>query len=304
VKPSLSIVAGIDVGIADVVNNLTHPRSLKHPKVRIISAHIKWLLLLFFIDPSICHATLILTACATDRVIVAADGLALKPGQTPSSMQICKIRQGTDSCFISIAGFPSNAEINYDLWIVARRACKGSGSIVERAKTFENNALPEVRRAWKYIKVSEPAAYAALKKISVDGRGHMDVVFAGGPPYTVVIVHFIEDASGSMTIGDPTISVPNLTGQTAIAEVGVTEDAAGYRRYHPEVTKLETRNFLRSVLLGAIQLEGDPKRIGPPIAILEIRATGAKWIEQGACANIKHYAQGSSPKKLEKPAVH
>ena len=194
VKPSLFVIANVDVGIADVINDLACLRSLKCHNARIISAHIKWLVLLFFIHPSVCHATLIVTACAPDRVIIAADGLMLKPGQTPPSAQGCKIIQGTDTCFISIAGFPTNANIHFDMWSIASRSCRGSGSIIERAKTFQN---------------------------------------------------------------------------------------------------------LHRLLLGAIALEADPKKIGPPIAILEISGNGAKWIERGACAEIKHHAKPGPPTKAK-----
>ncbi len=299
-KPNLPIVANIDVGSADLINNLTRLRSFIRQHARIVPTHVLWFLLLFFGGRSTCHATLILSACAPDRIIVAADGLELRPEQVPSSAPICKIRQGAANCFVSIAGFPSNPGINYDLWSIARRACKENGPILERTNTFAKNALPEVRRAWKHIKAVEPTVYAALKK-SFDGRAHMQVVFASGPPFTVIVVSFDEGASGNMIIGDPTISVADFASRTAIREVGVSEDAAAYRRQHPEAEKLETANFLRTVLLGAIELEGEPKRIGPLIAILEISNNGAKWIERGACAEIKHYAQSSPPKKAQTP---
>jgi hypothetical protein len=253
-----------------------------------------WLFLLFFIGPRACSATLVLTACSRDRVIVAADGLSLKPGGNPLFVQACKIIPGIDTCFFSIVGLQDIRSIHYDLVPMADHACKGNGSIVERAKTFEKSALPEVRRAWSHIKAHEPVAYALMKK---SGPTRVSVVFAGGPPFTVTIVQYVEDSSGAMTIDKSVIDVSEFESQTSYEVVGTSENVEVYHGQHPEINMLDDVGFLRGLLLGAIQLEGDPKRIGQPIAILEINSTGASWIEQGACSEIKRRSQENSQKK-------
>jgi hypothetical protein len=265
---------------------------------RIITSRLLWLFLLFFVGHSSCSATLVLTACSRDGVIIAADGLSLKPGGNPPTVQSCKIMQGTDSCFFSIVGVQDINSIHYDLVPIARRFCRGNGSIVERAKAFEKNTLPEIRRAWNHIKAHEPAAYALMKR---SGSARVSVVFAGGPPFTVVIVQYVEDFSGNMTIDNSMIDVSNLASQTAYETVGASENVEVYQRQHPEIGRLNDADFLRSLLLGTIQLEHDPKRIGSPIAILEVKNTGASWIEQGACPKINHHSQNNPSKKPVMP---
>jgi len=252
------------------------------------------LFLLFFAGPSICNATLVLTACSRDGVILAADGLMLRPGANPPSMQGCKIRQGTDNCFFSIAGLQDMLSIHYDLVPMADHACRGNGTIVERAKTFEKTALSEVQRAWDQIKVHDAASYALMKR---SGSARVSVVFAGGLPFTVAIVQYIDDSSGRMVIDKSLIDVSNSASQSAYETVGASENVEVYQRQHREIERLNDAGFLRALLLGAIQLEGNPKRIGQPIAILEINSTGARWIEQGACAKIKHRSQANPQKK-------
>jgi hypothetical protein len=255
--------------------------------------------LFFLLGSSLCHATLILTACSPTRIIIAADGLSLKPGAIPPSVPGCKIMQGADSCFFSIAGIQDIKSINCDLVPLAKRACRGNGSIIERANIFEQSALPEVQRAWQHIRAHEPEAYALMKR---SGQAHVDVVFASGrSPLTVAIVQYVENASGNMVIDKRTNDISSFVRPPAYKEVGASENADIYHRQHPEIGQLDDIDFLRSMLVGAIGLETLPKRIGPPIAILQIDINGAKWIEQGACAKIKHYAQNSPSHTTETP---
>lgn len=292
-KPRLSAIADINVSIAQVFNNFTRFGSPEPLCSRVLSAYVLWLFLLF-IGSYTCNATLILTACSRDGVTVVADGLVLKPGGNPPSLKGCKIMQGTDDCFFSVAGVQDIRSIHYNLVPMADHACKSSRSLVERAKTFQETALPEVQRAWKYIKMHEPAAYTLMKR---SGSARVSVVFSGGPPFTVAIVQFVEDSSGNMTVDNPMIDVSNPTSQTAYESVGASENVEVYSRQHPEIERLDDAGFLRGLLLGAIQLEREPKRIGPPVAILEINRTGARWVEQGACAEIKHHSKPNPKRK-------
>jgi hypothetical protein len=245
--------------------------------------HTIWLVPVFLISAHVCHATLILTACAPDRVVLAADGLMLKPGGNPPSVQGCKIIQGADNCFFAISGEQDDASIKYDLVPMARSNCQRDGSIIQRANDFEKRALPEVRRAWNQVKAHQPEAYALMKKA---GQARVSVVFASGPPFTVVIVQYVENALGDMVIDNSIVNTGNFVSQTSYQRVGASENVEVYQRQHPEIGYLDDVEFLRRLLIGTIQLEGNQKRIGPPIAILELSSDGAKWIEQGSCSRI------------------
>jgi hypothetical protein len=285
VKPSLPVIADINVSVTDVIDNLSGVRSHESHRSRVIPAHVLWCILLFFAGPSLCHATIILTGCGADRVILAADGLSLSPGRNPPFRESCKIVQGSDRCFFAISGVQDIKDINYDLVPRAVHACKSRGSIVQRADVFEKDNLSEVRRAWNHIRAHEPAAYALMRR---SGPARISAVFAGGPPFTIAIVQYVEDSSGNMSIDNSIVDVGNFAKQTAFETVGAGENVKVYQSQHREIGFLSDEDFLRRLLLGAIQLEVEPKRIGPPIAILEINATGAKWIEKGACAEIRH----------------
>lgn len=228
------------------------------------------------------HATLILTACSGSGVVIASDGLVLKPGSNPPSVKGCKIMQGTNDCFFVISGVRDIHRIHYDLVPMAVRACRSSGSIVERANVFEKAAFPEVQRAWKHIKAHEPATYALMDK---HGPARVAVVFAGGPPFTVAIVQYVENSSGDMAIDDRIVDVGDFASESVYHAIGETQNVKAYQRQQPEIEKLPKVDFLRALLSGAIAAEQTEteKVIGIPVAILEINNEGARWIEQGAC---------------------
>jgi len=296
VKPDLPVIADINVGSSEVINELAGSRSPEPLRACVVSSHILWLFLLLIAGTSTCRATLVLTACSGDGVVVAADGLLLKPGGTPPSVKGCKIMQGTDTCFFSIVGVRDIQSIHYDLVPLAAHACKGKETLIERANSFEKTALPEVRRAWTHIKAHEPATYALMNQ---SGKpAHFEVIFSGGPPFTVAIVQYTEDSSGNMAIDNKVVDIGTFGSPAVYQRIGASENVPIYDSQHPEVENLPDVDFLRSLLVGAIQLESrKPKRIGQPIAILQINDSGARWVEQGACPDIKHHAQAKSKSK-------
>lgn len=243
------------------------------------------LLFFFVIGLSACNATIVATACSRDGVILVADGLVLQPGSTPPSIKGCKITQGADSCFFSILGVRDMKSINYDLTPMAKYACRSGGSIVERAMAFEQMALPEVQRMWKYVKAHKPETYATVSRA---GSARVQVVFAGGPPFTVAVVGYVEDSLGNVVVDEAKSNVCDFASKADYEVIGVSENVEVYHAEHREIEELDDIGLLRALVLGAIELEGKPKRIGPPIAILQINADGAKWIDRGLCQEIKH----------------
>lgn len=246
---------------------------------------------LMFVGCSACRATLILTACSGEGIVIAADGLLLKPGGDPPFITGCKITEGTDDCFFAVSGVQDIHSIHYDLVPMSINACRERGSIADRAGAFEKAALPEVRRAWQHIKAHEPITYSLMRR---SGPARVTVVFAGDHPFTVAIVQYTENSSGNMDIDNQVVDIGSLVSNPAYERIGASDNVETYHRQHPEIDKLDDVGFLRSMLLGTIQLETEPKRMGPPIAILRIDDKGARWIDKGACGEIKHH---QSPEK-------
>jgi hypothetical protein len=93
-------MADINIGTADVVNNLTTVGTDVTPNAHIVPAKILWLLLIF-VTPNVCRATILVTNCSADRVVVGADGLSLHPEDTQHpTFKSCKIVQSGNDCFL------------------------------------------------------------------------------------------------------------------------------------------------------------------------------------------------------------
>jgi len=285
VKPVLSVVASANISIPKVVYNLGSLCSRETSHSRIIAAHVFWFFLILC-APKNGSATILLTACSNDAVILAADGLQLHPTDHTYS-EGCKIIQGSGDCFFAISGMQDNKSIRYNLVPLAKRTCQGAGSLPERSARFQKLARPEIQRAWKYVKAHDPTTYAFIK---AKGPNRISVVFVGGPPFTVAIIEFVEDAQGNMAPSpNPILDIGRFGKQPSYKEVG-SVDVEVYHRKHPEIDKLDDLNFVRSLLLGAISVEQEKTvpvhEIGQPVAILKIDTKGASWVVQGKCEAI------------------
>jgi hypothetical protein len=282
----------MNISPTDLVNDPTVGSAAKASRLPIIPAHIFCLLFLCF--PAVCSATLILTVWSPDRILIGADGMAIQPDQPQPNKRTCKIRQGASDCFYSVAGAHDDKSIHYDLAPLATQACQGVGSIARRADAFKQVALPEIRREWDHIKSQEPKTYALTKQY---GAAHLAVVFAGGAPLTLVILQFVEDSRGQMVPDESIVRDQAFSSKTEYNELGEYLNIDAYREKNPDVDQLDTVPWLRTLLSKAIELEQSEKlkRIGPPISILEITISGARWVEQGDCQNIGDYSLPSIP---------
>ena len=249
-EPSLHVVTDIKISQTDFVNDSIVGSTTKPALSHIISMHIFYLLVLCF--PTVCSATLIITVWSPDRILIGADGMSIQPEQSQPYQSTCKIRQGADDCFFSLAGAAEDKSIHYDLAALASEACQGVGSIMRRADGFKEVALPEIRREWDHIKGQEPKTYALTKQY---GAAHLAVAFAGGNPLTLDIVQFVEDSSGQMNPDESIVKNQTLSTNTEYNELGEYLNIDAYREKHPGVDRLDAVPWLRTLLLKAIELE-------------------------------------------------
>jgi len=276
-------------------------RDLTMRQGRIVFANLMGLLILL-VGASTCHATLVMTACSAKQVVIGADGLRQTPGEFRPTTQACKIQQGAERCFFASVGVthfpdiltPTGKTSHFDMTSMASKVCQGKGTLGERALSFQKSSLDQVRRAMEHIRDYRPEVYAMLHPDGV--RARIDVVFVeGGPPFSVAMVGWVEDEHGSIILDNNPIIVSStsLDGHNkCIYGAGVTQNVLPYERRHPELQDMNDADILHNVISGAISLEGNPPRIGQPIAVLVIDKDGPKWIDQGLCGPISKHPQG------------
>jgi hypothetical protein len=239
------------------------------------------LLLLLMVAP-IAGATIIVASCSAGKVIIGADGLTHTPDDPQPWTNTCKVHQGSADCFFAIAGGTDSRVNSYDLLPLARRACGEHGSLAERTERFKNWALPEIQRNWTFIK-TDPRTKKSYNLIKSWGGNRVTAVFAGGPPFKVVVQEFVENSAGDMVAEEA--KVDSCDGSTAHA---AGYDLKGYLQEHPVNHGPGTAEFVKESLLGAIENEAatkpaESRSIGFPIAVAEIDSGGSRWLEQGTC---------------------
>jgi hypothetical protein len=292
-KPFLAVVAHVYIRATYLINDLPFFEPPKGSYAGVVAAHKIGLAFSLLCLPVTCNGTIILTAWSADKIIIAADGLSLQPDRAQPYKTSCKIRQADNgsNCFFAISGVQDDKDVSFDLVPLAHRACVGNGSLIERAERFKKVALPEVRREWRNIKRNNPNTYATMKRL---GPARTAVVFASGTDWIVVIVQFVEDSTGEMVAMDSLVRTGNFATLPTFDMMGNYLGLEAYHREHPEVDRLDSTTFIRVLLIGALEREATDfkrenriKTIGPPMAIVEIYARSAKWIEQGNCPDIK-----------------
>src|ERR1035438_7257504 len=207
-------------------------------------------LLIILFTPHICGATIVLTACSPDGIILATDGMSLRPKGHPPTITKCKIVQSGD-CFFAISGMQDNSSLHYDLVPIAKRACQAKGTIPERATIFQNEARTEIQRAWDVIRKYDPVTTAVIRQA---GPNSVAVAFAGGPPFVIAYVQFVEDDHGNMGIVPMHVDESNFASSPKYFQFG-NANGQTYYQQHPEIKELGDLGFIREMLSGAIKIE-------------------------------------------------
>jgi hypothetical protein len=300
-KRTIRWLAGRTVLVIDFAEQMELRPKVGPVRSHVTGARLFYLLLLFI--PAACYATLIITVWSPTKILIGADGLLVHPDLREPYQRGCKIRQATSDCFFSIAGVQDDRSSGYDLVPLAAKACQGNGSIMQRAEDFKSAALPEVRREWISIKRHNPKSYALSTQY---GPAHLAVVFFGGRPLSLVIVQFVEDSKGQMVPDESVVRSQAFGMRTERDEVGEYLNIDAYRKMHPEVDRLDDVFWVPTLISKAIDLEESEKikRIGAPIAVLEITSAGPRWVEQGDCQSIGNYVSSTPQRVRTKIAAH
>jgi hypothetical protein len=215
-------------------------------------------------------ATLIMVVIEGDRVIIGADSLRQVGAGLRPPEQVCKIKSIGDGHYAGAAGLVgSRGDASFDLWTIIAKAGEGGGSLQAKAARLE--AL-----------VVEPFK-AALRGDSQALERRIDVAFVGfesGVP-TSVFRRFVPRRSAG---GGFAIEAIDACSKPKCAAVPGSVTAIGngsevLQGFDPRAS-LSAVGLIRDAMgLATARL---PKSVGPPISILELDATGSRWIQAGA----------------------
>jgi hypothetical protein len=205
-----------------------------------------------------------------DRISVGADSLRqVGEGARPPE-QVCKIRPIGDGHYAGAAGLVgSRGSADFDVWTVIAKAGEGGGSLQAKAARFEALVVEPFKVALR----GDPQAL----------ERRIDVAFVGfehGSP-SGVFRRFVPRRAAR---GGFSIEVIDACSKPTCAAVPGSVKAIGngsevLQGFDPRAS-VSAAGMIRDAMgLATARL---PKSVGPPINILEIDATGSRWIQAGA----------------------
>jgi len=229
--------------------------------------------------------TAVLIAVSQSRILLAADGMSIHPrkGLTPAYSRSCKIRQAGDS-FLIVIGLEDDPDTGLNIPQLARRAFRPAGDLLSHIDAFEKVANKQIFQTLMYIKTRDPATYSLL---SASPGPPISIVISGkiNGTLAVVILEYVE-VNGQFRENPRQVSVGSV--DPKYIEVGEVAAMQAYMQ-NRDLRGMEDVTWFRTLL--GVEIDSQPrtglKKVGPPIAILEITIIGDRWVDPGACSDVR-----------------
>jgi hypothetical protein len=208
---------------------------------------------------------------------------ALERASISGSAAICKIHR-EHGFFFATVGLFLKRETGFDAVELARRACRETGDIHAVPDILGLLAREPVRKALAYSERHDPLVY----KRDYKGHAVFEVIFAGflqSKPM-IGIKSFYLDPMGELS--EQTIALPDESGN----HVAFSGEKEAIKRYTARIPNWYDARDLFALLrkLISVEIADRPDKVRRPISVLEIRATGYRWLVQQRIKTIRRFA--------------
>ncbi len=222
------------------------------------------------------RGTTIIAIRTADRVVIGADSLVVVDDGSKPSKQMCKIiRNEQIGCTFAYSG-SQNVNWGFDALQVGASACRTFGNLEAKATAFEASAAPQIRHFLVMDRQYRPQHYQRLinKGVAVG----LFIAMEGGK---AVVIQIGWELLSSGQIREMRIrSDQSLAKQ--IFKLGETDEIDLFLQQNAaRWPSMEEVALVRKLV--QIEFDALPKRVGGQISVLEINASGAMWINAGAC---------------------
>src|SRR5689334_17989936 len=208
------------------------------------------------------EATSLVAVHAGDRLIIASDSRRLWGSGKVDTM--CKVRQA-GGCFFSIAGAARTNDL-------ASQACDGGGDVDAVLDRFTKLAEPEFLDTYNHTKRYKPELLYATEVL--------DVVLIGrrGGQTTMVGQRMTPRGDGTVEVSRQEYSFSRVMGRPEMVKRAISEtpDPDNWARWPEYVARR----------IVELEIGSGRADVGPPISVLEVNASGPKWIDPGLCPPI------------------
>lgn len=270
-KPVQAIAANIHVYARDILYDFTVLKP-KNVPTSCLLAFVFWLHTGCF-NVFVSHGTAAFAFWMRDRIVLAVDSKVRHMAGEPPS-QGCKIRASGKFYFVA-SGYYKNARTGYDVWKIAESTLLKATTIPSAASALETAIAPRLAKALDDLRQSDPMGFRREF-----AETYLAFVVAGVDDGNPVLAgrNFHPDG-----VDEVQFPLPNRTDGVGYLAFG--ERAAVDRVFSREAkVALASSNMVNAArVFVQMEIEENPAKVGPPIAILEITSSDTRWIEQGVC---------------------
>jgi hypothetical protein len=235
------------------------------------------LLLITFPQTNSEHGTAAILIWKPDKVVVGTDSMVAHFSSAHPTLA-CKIRHYGRFWFVA-SGLYRYDPTGYNMWSLAHDALAEAKSVPDAANAIADKVSTPLEIALGNIRLGHPIDYkntfsesfAAFMVIGVeDGK----VVAAGR--------NFVPQGILKVEYPGPREVTPSSIGYLNFGEGGAMERVYPYgSQALVMLLNKDPGDAIRTLI--QIEIDSTPKKVGPPISILEVTPTGHHWIERGHC---------------------
>jgi hypothetical protein len=224
------------------------------------------------------EATSVVVRKTVDSVFVASDTKMLvvdSQNKVKAHVDSKIIKLGKLAYFVS-AGLSSHAGLKLNVSSMAARAFKRSKTFLECAKTFERLMIPGLTNAAVDLRKNHHSTYIRFKK----SKDILDAAFCGmenGSPRAFVLTFNMEEKQNGRIEIKSGQKLSDLK-MNEVSLFGSHDRSSSYLRQHTDIFPTMGEQASLNKLI-QLEIDADPKYVGPPIDILKISREGATWLQ-------------------------
>lgn len=233
------------------------------------------------------YGTTIVLFKTSREIVVAADSKSIS-AENRQVENLCKIVQVGKYFFVS-AGLHANSELGYDFYNIAEEAAFLGTNIVESCRLFSEMVYPVLELAVRDVHKDAPEFY----KTYIEGHEILNAAFFGIENNALVLFH--TDAvvraepnrpEGFQIYRSGPINLTADGEQISVLLLGSREPIVEFLATNPAIWNMGLVAAARKLV--QLEIDKEPDAVGPPIAILRLDRSGAKWIQKTPhCKSIK-----------------
>lgn len=232
-------------------------------------------------------ATTIVIVRTANLIVIASDSKVQYQG-AQGLPQACKIARQNETYFV-VAGLANDTYHGYIASRTIASAIARGDTFDQQVNNVEADLLRDLQKELDDLRKDDPEGF----KFAVTGESPSSVgivTVEGGVPKVAVFSFLLDRTSGKVTVQRDTCP-GTCTGDNYYVQLGgvITVE---------EAEKVQGSPTYVARTLVEKQIARDPKNVGPPIEILELRASGPEWVEDPLNCTVEMNIRKKYPKSV------